>query len=151
VRRGLAQAHLYGFPYGFFLARFARALYHSGMRTHTYGLTTDGWEQSLSQRVIEFLEQRYREQIRLRDVAEAFGYTPLYLAKAFRRSTGLPIAAWIVKRRIGAAQRLLGDSDASVAAACEAVGFSDVCYFTRQFVNHVGVTPGRFRAVHSAG
>ncbi len=108
-------------------------------------VTTDGWERSLSQRVIEHLEQHYRSQIRLQDVAETFGYSASYLTNAFRRTTGLPIAAWITKRRILAAQRLLGDANASVAAASEAVGFSDVCYFTRQFVHYVGVTPGRFR------
>ncbi|HTA40111.1 MAG TPA: AraC family transcriptional regulator [Candidatus Acidoferrales bacterium] len=137
---------MYGFLYGFFLAPFVRTLYYNSMQA--YQLTTDGWERSLSERVIEFLEQRYRSQIGLRDVAEAFGYSPYYLTSAFARSTGLPITAWIVKRRIGAAQRLLGESDTSVAAACEAVGFNDVCYFTRQFVRYTGVTPGRFRSVH---
>jgi two-component system response regulator YesN len=109
-------------------------------------LTTDGWERSLSVRIIEYLEQRYRSQMSLQDVAEAFGYSASYLTEAFRRSTGLPITAWIAKRRIGAAQRLFRESRSSVAAACEAVGFNDVCYFTRLFVQHVGVTPGRYRA-----
>jgi two-component system response regulator YesN len=114
-------------------------------------VTTDRWERSLSERVIEHIEQHYRSQIRLQDVAETFGYSASYLTNAFRRTTGLPIAAWIIKRRIAAAQRLLGEANASVAAASEAVGFSDVCYFTRQFVHYVGVTPGRFRgSVHRA-
>jgi AraC-like DNA-binding protein len=41
---------------------------------------------------------------------------------------------------------LLRNSDVDVATACEAVGFNDLCYFSRQFARHVGVTPGRFRS-----
>jgi two-component system, response regulator YesN len=119
-------------------------MFDRGLRTRAYQLTTEGWEQSLSERVIEYLEQRYRSPIALRDVAEAFGYSARYLANAFRRSTGLSIADWIVKRRIGAAQRLLGESNGSVAAACEAVGFNDLRSFTRQFLRHAGVTPEDF-------
>ena len=126
-------------------------MFHRGVRAQAYQLTTEGWERSLSERVIEYLEQHYRSQISLRDVAEAFGYSAYYLTNAFARSTGLQITAWILKRRIGAAQRLLADSNASVAVTCEAVGFDDLCYFTRQFVRHVGVTPGVFRSAANAG
>jgi two-component system, response regulator YesN len=122
-----------------------------GVRAQAYQLTTEGWERSLSERVIEYLEQRYRSQISLQDVAEAFGYSARYLTDTFRRSTGLPISAWIVKRRIGAAQRLFRETDASVATACEAVGFNDVRYFTKQFVRHVGVTPEVFRSAANDG
>jgi AraC-like DNA-binding protein len=126
-------------------------MFDRGLRTRAYQLTTEGWEHSLSERVIEYLELHYRSQIGLRDVAEAFGYSGRYLANAFRRSTGLSIAAWITKRRIGAAQRLLGESNASVAAACAAVGFGDLRNFTRQFVRHVGVTPEVFRSAANDG
>jgi AraC-like DNA-binding protein len=121
-------------------------MFDRGLRTRAYQLTTEGWERSLSERVIEYLEQRYRSQISLRDVAEAFGYSASYLTMAFRRSTGLSIAAWVNRRRIGAAQRLLSESNASVATACEAVGFNDLRYFTREFVRHAGVTPEVFRS-----
>jgi len=73
------------------------------------------------------------------------------LTNAFARSTGLQMTAWIMKRRIGAAQRLLAESNASVANTCEAVGFDDLCYFTRQFVRHAGVTPGVFRSAANGG
>jgi AraC-like DNA-binding protein len=66
-----------------------------------------------------YVEHNYANGISLRDVAAAFGYS--------------------------ASQKLLDDGNVSVSAACEAVGFSDLRYFTRQFVRYSGVTPGRFR------
>jgi AraC-like DNA-binding protein len=100
----------------------------------------------VAERIIDFVERHYASPISLRDVADAFGYSPCHLTTTFRQATGTPITAWIIKRRIVAAQQLLGEANVDVATACEAVGFSDLCYFTRQFVRHVGMTPGRFRS-----
>jgi AraC-like DNA-binding protein len=108
-------------------------------------------ENTIIRRIIDYIEANYAEPISLRDVARELGYSPCYLTYAFRASTGTPITAWIIKRRIAAAQQLLGESDAKVAAAAQAVGFNDLCYFTRQFVRHVGVTPGRFRSAMNGG
>jgi AraC family transcriptional activator of pobA len=104
----------------------------------------DDWP--IAERIVEYIEQNYANQISLRDVAVAFGYTASHLTYAFRRSTGMPVTAWIIKRRILAARILLGQPNVNVAFVCDATGFSDVSYFTRQFERHVGVTPGRFRS-----
>jgi AraC-like DNA-binding protein len=98
--------------------------------------------------VTAFIEEHYAEAISLRDVAEALGYSACHLTTAFRLATGSPVTAWIIRRRIAAAQELLAGGTVTVAAACEAVGFRDLCYFTHQFVRHAGTTPGRFRAAH---
>jgi two-component system response regulator YesN len=123
----------------------AAALYrHEHAGTPLSGGT--GQPATVTQRVIEYIDRNYANPISLRDVAAEFGYSPCHLTHAFRRTTGTPITAWIIQRRIIAAQRLLGEANVDVATACEAVGFNDLCYFTRQFVRHVGITPGRFRA-----
>jgi AraC-like DNA-binding protein len=96
--------------------------------------------------VVEFVENNYSGKISLRDVAQAVGYSPAYLTNMFRRKTGTPITAWIIRRRILAAAELLHEGDMTVAAACYTVGFSDLAHFGRQFVRHMGTTPGRFRA-----
>jgi YesN/AraC family two-component response regulator len=49
-----------------------------------------------------------------------------------------------------AAQELLVETQDKVVTVCEAVGFGDMCYFTRQFVRHVGVTPSKFRSINSS-
>ena len=104
----------------------------------------DDWP--MAERVVEYIEQNYANELSLRDVAAAFGYTAAHFTTAFRRSTGIPVTAWIIRRRVLAARTLLGRADVSVAFACDAAGFNDMCYFTRQFQRHVGLTPGRFRS-----
>jgi AraC family transcriptional regulator, transcriptional activator of pobA len=102
-------------------------------------------EQPLARRVIDYVEEHYRRPISLRDVAEALGYSPAHLTAVFSRLTGTPVTAWIIRRRIRAAQELLSDSNQRVFAISQAVGFSDLCYFNRQFMRHTGVTPGEYR------
>jgi len=98
------------------------------------------------QRVQEFVEAHYPEQISLRHVARELAYSAAYLTDTFRRLTGTAVTAWIIKRRVEAAQQLLREDNMTVACACERVGFNDLCYFTRQFVRLTGTTPGRYRA-----
>ena len=107
-------------------------------------------EESVADRVIEYIDRHYASPISLRHVAEEFGYSSCHLTHTFSLITGTPITAWIIKRRILAAHQLLAESNVTVETACDAAGFHDLCYFTRQFVRHVGMTPGRFRRAQNA-
>jgi two-component system response regulator YesN len=103
-------------------------------------------ETPLIERVLAYVEEHYASPISLSDVADVFGYSACHLTTTFRQATGTPLTAWIIQRRIMAAKQLLAQGELNVAETCEAVGFSDLCYFTRQFTRFVGMTPGRFRA-----
>ncbi len=138
-----------GYVYESFVAGSAPAVYYcSKMQTtfdvHTW--TTARGDSSINERVAEFIELHFSEAISLRHVAAAVGYSASHLTTTIRRSTGLPVTAWIIRRRVIAAQRLLGSGDVTVARACEVAGFSDLSYFTRQFVRYAGITPGQYRA-----
>jgi AraC-like DNA-binding protein len=103
---------------------------------------------SVADRVFEFVERNYAKPISLRHVARATGYSSSHLTTVFRLATGSTVTAWIIKRRIDAACQLLQEERFTVADACESVGFTDLCYFRRQFARYVGTTPGRYRSGH---
>jgi AraC-like DNA-binding protein len=100
------------------------------------------------QSVVDYVEENYASSISLRDVAQALGYSPAHLTHTFSSLTGTPVTAWIIKRRLCAAQELLIETRQNVMTVCEMVGFGDLCYFTRQFVRHVGLTPTQFRSAN---
>jgi AraC-like DNA-binding protein len=106
-------------------------------------------EQQIVRDVVDYVEQNYTSSISLRDVAQALGYSPAHLTHVFSSLTVTPVTAWIIKRRLRAAQELLAETTQNMMTVCVAVGFGDVCYFTRQFVRHVGVTPAQFRSAYS--
>ena len=116
-----------------------RSLEHGGLRTT---------ELRIVRGVVDYVEGNYWYSISLRDVARALGYSPAHLTHRFSSLTGTPVTAWIIKRRLCAAQELLIGTKQDIMTVCEAVGFSDLCYFSRQFVRHVGVTPAQFRSAN---
>jgi AraC family transcriptional activator of pobA len=98
------------------------------------------------QHVFDFIEANYADGISLADVARSLSYTPNHLTSLVRRKTGRPVTAWIIERRLRAAQERLLATDDSVAVVAEAVGFRDVSYFTRRFARANGTTPSQWRA-----
>lgn len=97
----------------------------------------------------EYIEQHYRERISLRDVAAALGYSRSYLTNLVRLATGKPLNAWIIERRIAAAQQLLTDPASTIAGVAAAAGFGDTVHFSRKFRRIVGMTPGEWRRKHT--
>lgn len=97
--------------------------------------------------VFEFIEANYQQSITLRDVAEAVGYSSAYLTNSVRHQTGKTVNRWIVERRMVAACTLLLETDKSVDAIAEAVGYLSPGHFFRQFRQYQGTTPQVWRKV----
>ena len=95
--------------------------------------------------VRKYVEEHYRERISLRDVAAALGYSRSHLTNLVRVATGKPLNAWIIERRITAAQQQLADPYETVAEVAAAVGFGDTAHFCRKFKRVVGMTPSEWR------
>jgi YesN/AraC family two-component response regulator len=99
-------------------------------------------------KVFHFIEANYHQPIGLSEVAEAVGYSPAYLTDLVRRLTGLSVKRWIVKRRMAAARSLLLKTNQSVEQIAEAVGYSHMGCFFRQFRRSFGMTPQSWRNAH---
>jgi PAS domain S-box-containing protein len=96
-------------------------------------------------RVLAFIEQHYRTQTSLREIAASLNFSPTYLTDLVRRETGLPVHRWIVEYRLAEAKRLLVNTDLPVARIAECVGFADSSHLCRNFVKIAGLTPGKWR------
>jgi AraC-like DNA-binding protein len=95
--------------------------------------------------VFDFIEQHYHERISLTDVAAAVNISSGHLTTVVRRKTGRPVLEWITERRMAQAQRLLTETDLSIAAVAHGVGYTDPAYFARTFRNAHGTPPLRWR------
>lgn len=96
-------------------------------------------------RVVEFLEARFAQPIRLEDLAAVAGVGVRQLSRAFRAATGQSPYQYILRRRVEHAKGLIarGVPLAEVAQQC---GFIDQSQLTRTFAQRVGITPGGYRA-----
>jgi AraC-like DNA-binding protein len=67
----------------------------------------------------------------------------LHFAHVFAELMGISAYAYLVRRRLEAAGKLLKDG-ASVTKACFTAGFNNLSHFTRSFRQRFGVAPSRF-------
>lgn len=78
-------------------------------------------------------------------MAAAVGLSESWFSNVFKQTTGQTPLQWQLTRRIDRAQKLLRDSDATVAGVAAQLGFTDQAHLTKTFRQIVGETPAAWR------
>jgi AraC family transcriptional regulator len=91
------------------------------------------------------LHDRYREQLRVSDVAAAVGVHPVHLTRTFQAHYGTGVGAYLRGLRLDQAARQLAGTDVSIADIAVHAGFYDQSHFTRSFKREYGSTPLTYR------
>ena len=97
------------------------------------------------QKVRGFIDQNYRDEIRLPQVAEIAGMSPSAFSRFFKLHTGRNLSDYVIDLRLGYASRLLVDSSRSVAEIGYTCGFNNLSNFNRIFKKRKGCSPTEFR------
>lgn len=95
--------------------------------------------------VFNFIELNYRQNIKLKEVAQTVGYSSAYLTDLVRRMTGKTVNDWIIERRIAEAKYLLLETDKSIESIAFEIGYQNLNHFYHQFRNHCHQTPRSWR------
>jgi AraC family transcriptional regulator of arabinose operon len=102
-----------------------------------------------SERIMEWIEEHYREEFQLDVLAKAVHLSPNHVSAVFRQTIGTSITEYLTARRIRQACWLLKTSDLTVQKIGRSIGLSNFPYFCQLFKKHVGLSPYRFK--RSAG
>ena len=94
---------------------------------------------------IEYIDRNFKEDIKLDDISNAVGLTPVYLHKLFFKTTGQTPHQLLLEKRLNMAKELLAGSDMSLVNVAAESGFSSQSYFNAVFKKHCGMTPLAFR------
>jgi AraC-like DNA-binding protein len=97
------------------------------------------------QKVQEYINAHYREEIRLNELADLTKMTPAAFSRFFKLRTGERLVDYIIGIRLGHATRLLADSTMSIAEICYTCGFNNISNFNRIFRKRKGCSPKEFR------
>jgi transcriptional regulator GlxA family with amidase domain len=81
----------------------------------------------------------------LEDMAHRVSMGKTRLHRGFRRLTGVSPMAWVIQCRIDYAQLLLTTTPLKLASMAESCGYEDVYFFSRQFRQITGFSPGTWR------
>ncbi len=94
--------------------------------------------------VMEYVSTRFRQRLKLDDIAAVVHCAPNHLCWLFKRETGLPIHRYVIRLRLAAALERLADVE-SLALLAMDLGFSHHSHFTAAFRREFGVQPARLR------
>lgn len=97
------------------------------------------------QKIQKYIADHYQEDIRLADMAEMVGMTPVSFSRFFHLRTGKTLSDYIIDIRLGFATRLLVDSSQTIAEICYDCGFNNLSNFNRMFRKKKGCSPKEFR------
>ncbi|MCR5669455.1 MAG: response regulator [Butyrivibrio sp.] len=93
-----------------------------------------------------YVHDHYKEDISRSQIAESVFLTPEYMAKMFKKETGISLKQYISDYRITKAKELLSVPSARISdVACE-VGFDNFSYFSTVFKKTTGLTPVEYHA-----
>lgn len=100
------------------------------------------------QRILEYLELNYSQEISFAHLAEMVHFSEAYLSKTFKKEVGVTITRHIMHTRCKKAAQLLKDTNLSIQEISNYVGYPDNNYFVKVFKKQYGVTPTAFRSGH---
>lgn len=93
------------------------------------------------QEIVRYINENYKEKIRLSELCFLFGTNKTTLCNRFRAYTGETIVEYISKLRIKKAKKLMRKGEYNLTEISAIVGFSSVHYFSRIFKQYEGQSP----------
>lgn len=95
--------------------------------------------------VLELLEKEYGRNDSLQAVAARLHVNSSHLSRLFKREIGVSYTAYVVRRKMEHAKRLLQDNH-KIEEIADTLGYTDASHFIRTFRSYWGLTPGRWQA-----
>lgn len=99
-------------------------------------------------RIRRYIADHAHEPITLDDVARELFISVSRTRHLITELAGRSFSELLEEIRMNRAGRLLLSSEQSLAGIAEAVGYSNVHYFSRRFVDYFGMPPGRYRRMN---
>ena len=95
---------------------------------------------------LEIIQKNFqREDLEVSEIATSLHVSTGYFSRIFKKRMGSTCIEYITKKRIERAKELLKHTEMKHYLIAQAVGYSNVYYFSVQFKKLTGETPGQYR------
>ncbi len=98
--------------------------------------------------VRRYIDNHFKENLSLDQLARLAHVNKYYLAHAFRREFGVSPINYLISRRVGESRFLLRETDHSLSLIAQMLGFSSPSYFSQCFRRVEGISPMEYRRQH---
>ena len=93
--------------------------------------------------IVRYVTEHYSEPLTIGDMANMCGLNHVYFGTLFKQNTGYSFRQYLMKIRLNYAENMLMSGEYNVNEVSLACGFSDVCYFSREYKACKGMTPSK--------
>jgi YesN/AraC family two-component response regulator len=100
-------------------------------------------------RALSFIDDHYKENIRLKYIADRISLSSYYFSRLFKKEVGVNLSQYILHKRLEVAKRMLEETDQSIVDISVSVGFQEHNYFGKIFKRFTGSTPSEYRRKHA--
>ena len=98
--------------------------------------------------VRRYIDNHFKENLSLDQLAQLAHLNKYYLSHAFRREFGVSPINYLISRRIEESCFLLRETDHTLSLIAQILGFSSLSYFSQCFRRVEGVSPLEYRRRH---
>ncbi|MBQ1702207.1 MAG: helix-turn-helix domain-containing protein [Prevotella sp.] len=116
------------------------------LASSSYSKIVDTDDSKQIMKVKNYINDNYRDEIRLSVLASIAGLSPSAFSRFFKLHTGKKLSDYIIDIRLGYASRMLVDTNLSISEISYDCGFNNLSNFNRIFKRKKGCTPKAFRS-----
>ena len=95
-------------------------------------------------KAIDFLNENFREEYSLHDVAKVASLSPYHFIRLFKAETGKTPYEYLLDVKIEKAKELLTQKKYTVTEVCFLAGFNNISHFSTLFKQKVGISPSGY-------
>ncbi len=116
------------------------------IKNKNYDIVTEkGKKEARLQKIISYINNNYKNEITLQQIAEELYISKYYLSHFFKDKTGFTVIEFLNNKRIIEAQKLLNNTDQNITDIAISNGFNSLNHFERTFKNINGITASQYR------
>ncbi|TVY03919.1 helix-turn-helix domain-containing protein [Paenibacillus cremeus] len=119
------------------------ALFRSQQRSDSHAAVSKKQAQAI-RRVVHRIHEGAGHRFPLEELAELVGLNPAYLSKLFKAYTGVSLKHYMTQVRMERAMHLLTETSMNVSQVSDALRYSTVFLFSKQFKQHYGAPPSAY-------
>lgn len=99
----------------------------------------------LARKACRYIETHYTEKINLNMLAKDLAVSSCYLSTLIRQESGMTYTDIVLRKRMELAKTLLADTDLTVMAVAERVGYNEYSHFFHLFRKYTDFSPSQYR------
>ena len=99
--------------------------------------------------VIAYIIHNIDQRVSLASAAAEVNLSECYLSYLFKKETGVNFSKFVSKHKAEAANNMLADTRLTISEIAYRMGFTNVQAFSKHFKSVNGITPSKYRQLHS--